>query len=657
MLKKLTLTVLISILFFTTGCSDSSSDGSTVTKEPPKMSSSIKLADKDAMYKKASLRETLPSNTFLYTRVPTPAWIFSPAGNALKNAKGNKKYVEQAQLVQKLLHDNITQNMKGFAKDFASFLLMKADGPFEMALLSVESKSEGYDIPHFIFRTHLKDTSIDDINQTMINFTSLDSDDLVIEKKISASEDGIINLDRDAKLIIRFQKNQLTVLLGLVDVTGNDALDKIKLTPNTHKMHKLEKQVDADAKGAFLWLGMREAQPTLENGEYEFRRMWRRLSRSGLTMTDSIAMGWGTANNKTRVKFMVDIGKQLSSSGPMRFAYTPDNKVSIKTVGEPGSVLALALPSKKNIAEIEESLKKEARFFYRNYMQMKDMLKSEIGISADDIYASFDSELLIFSDEAGEFAAIRIGDDAKFNKIIAGLVEKFNLGYEERKIDGNTFYHLTLPSMPALDSRTRRMMRRDPVMALIPIIQGKTHLYWIKSGDYIVLSSIPQPLMDRLALGAKNDLGKYLREQRKQDPKNSLLFASVKVKNVPRYFYHYSIYFLNYLNDVANSDGKDLAIFARMMADRMYSRVEDPKPSVKPGKEFDIFSLPTARQLGLPEDGSIGFQISIDGEVISAEISSEVSPADIIFVENTMVAIAGIGIASAVIIPVLEDIF
>jgi type IV pilus assembly protein PilA len=130
--------------------------------------------------------------------------------------------------------------------------------------------------------------------------------------------------------------------------------------------------------------------------------------------------------------------------------------------------------------------------------------------------------------------------------------------------------------------------------------------------------------MDRGNLEADTDIGEWLEETQRLNLSTSLVAATGTVANLPRKTYQ------AYLSSM------------QIIADFV-------------GAEHDIWGMPTAVDLGLPERGSLGFSVNLGEPFISAEFTYESHPLEPLFGAGGMGTAAGIGILAAIAIPAYQD--
>jgi type IV pilus assembly protein PilA len=152
----------------------------------------------------------------------------------------------------------------------------------------------------------------------------------------------------------------------------------------------------------------------------------------------------------------------------------------------------------------------------------------------------------------------------------------------------------------------------------------RTRFYWVADGDYLYVAGTPQLLIDRVGIGAGASVAEWLDETQRFDVSSSLLAMTGSAERLPQMMYNGYIGMMQTFADLA-------------------------------GVEYNVWSMPTANQLGLPERGTLGASINLGEPYISFELSYESHPAELLVGSGGMAAVAGIGIAAAIAIPAYQD--
>jgi len=215
--------------------------------------------------------------------------------------------------------------------------------------------------------------------------------------------------------------------------------------------------------------------------------------------------------------------------------------------------------------------------------------------------------------------SLKVRDSDLLEDVLARLSAKSGTPVEEHRVDGQTIRYVSLPGIPGFQEVLAE--QTSPWLRMLTRLRSRQ--YWVEEDGYLYLAGLPQPLMDRAQLEADTSIGEWLEETQGLDLSTSLLAATGTVADLPRKTYQAYLGSMQTLADLV-------------------------------GAEHDIWSMPTAADLGLPERGSVGFSINLGEPYISAELSYESHPLEPIF-GGGLAAVAGIGVAAAIAIPAYQD--
>lgn len=610
--------------------------------------SKIEMADKDALSIPASLNKNLPINTMAYLRLPSVKNALSHNGTVFDPALGNKVMTEQIQAIYQPLIEKFTGFAQGANKSLVELLLANAVSPLEIALL--EPSDPRMPFPAAIIKLGLQNESFDSL-QSKIQAVSTEFQ-LVITKQLTKDQVGEISVG-PFKLFVNFddQTGELMIVGGHMAALDQALYKEImsSIAPNDqHPMLELEKEVDTSGKGLFAWFGVDKIIPLYKDAMPP--RKLAKLQAAGLDKMESIVIGSGVADGKAKFSIIA----KMPETGFKQYMYKPDNSYDFTTAGEPRYLVSLALPTKEQISKTEELVKQNLpQEQFQNWMMVKGMFAMHAGINFDDIFIALDSELVSFGDDTGDFLAIKIQDKAAFKTMLANLVKKFQLSYEVRDHKGQNYHHLVVSSLDKLrQKQIESMGAMDPMLnsylQAFKLLEGKSHLYWIESGQYLIVANIPQLLMDRLSHEKMVKASDWLANTQKINASKSLMMVSTTVDDLPNTLYKFQLGLLNYLNDLANSPIES-DLDANSVTNTSSSTVKIDNTG------FDIFKLPTPAELNLPKQGTYSMQFDISDSQMALNITSDFSAIDAVFNQGGLTAVAITGVLAAVAIPAYQD--
>jgi len=343
------------------------------------------------------------------------------------------------------------------------------------------------------------------------------------------------------------------------------------------------------------------------------------LRAFGGSEAKSLAVGMGASGGKERIKVLLD----MPQVGFRSFLPAVDTDLPFKTAGTPNIVLMLGLPGPDDLAMIEGNvlgmMGPEAA---EEYQAAKGQMKEALGFGLEDLLGAFGDELLMVSDQAGQYMAMRLRDPDAYQRILDQLVQRFSLQYQAREVQGQTYHHLLVPPLDPEIQEKLASGTMDPLerrLAGIP-----SHLYWTQEGEYLVFASVPQILMDYRYVSDKVPLGDWIRQSQGVEPKGALLLATARSAGTPRMMYVVNLWVLTWLGDLV-------------------------------GRPVDLFAIPSPLELQLPEAGAYSLQIASSPDQLAIELVYESNPVELIMaMGGIQTAIAG-GIAAAIAIPAYTE--
>jgi hypothetical protein len=401
------------------------------------------------------------------------------------------------------------------------------------------------------------------------------------------------------------QPGQLQALLGSIESAGM----------TEHNARVLEREIDEGGQGFVVWLDAQSVKPWLMTS-LTGDRLW---MRHVFEQTQAFAYGWGGVDGHGRLSLRL----QLKDPAWLRYLPQHVRRLDIRSAGEPGFVFAMAVPVAEDVVRILEAVRDDhGDTAIAGWTQVDDEVRRQTGIGVADWLKPFGPELLAFNDDAGMFSALRIHDRAAWQTVLDAVVAKGGT-LTSRNVGPGEIHHLAwaLPALPAEPGATGAS-----VLSVIAWMQQRpSHAYWIEDGDWLVMASVPQPLIDRLSLGADQTIDSWLAQTQGDDRSDALLSLSGQADDLSRWFYHGYLGLLAALGDIA-------------------------------GAPTDLFALPTARQLGLPRETGIGLQVIANGERLAFDLNYEHVALDgVIGAGGGYAGIAAVAIMAAVAVPAYQD--
>ena len=556
------------------------------------------------------LREHLPEGALAYLRVPHPlGFIAMPKGNVMDSALRSTANVESLMSIQSALIENVIEFIPGFEEAYVRDFAERLRSPVEIAMMLAPS-------PSAIIAMNLDLDSAAGFEEMIAGITVGGSPLTLLE---SLDKDGfgqILGLPVPTSVHFDANSGRLLIQSGpSVAIEQFAALVESLSPAASHKMHAMEAQVDASGYGWFFWVDAESTIPAAQM--FMSAEQVIELQETGLDKVRAVGFGWGAANGKGRMSAIVDMPRD----GDRQFLPYVNNEVTATSVGEPDAMIVLSIPTAEEFSRIEALLLDAASEESRNsWIEGKAAVEEATGIRIENVLNAIGPEIIGIFDETGDYSAIRLRDPGLFDEFIGQLAEFAGTGLIERRYKRHTFYQLSLSSeVESLDATDEGDL--GPLAFMLS--RQREHIHWYRDGDFLYVASVPQPLIDRIDAGAKTDLGKWLSNQQSMDMSRSVLAATGSSNKLPRRLYYLYIEMLQAFADISEA-------------------------------EFDIWSMPTAAQVGLPDKGALGFSINLGDPYLSVEFMFENNPLEAIF-SGDMTSVAAMGVLAAIAIPAYQD--
>ncbi|HEY7672589.1 MAG TPA: pilin [Gammaproteobacteria bacterium] len=559
------------------------------------------------------LRSRLPPGIVTYERIPNLLGLLaSPKGSVLDTALRSDANIRNLGSIQQGVAANVL-TLPTLADPRIELLVDVVRSPIEVAAYGLPS-------PSVLLGATLSLRSAADFNAL---FDELARAEPPLGLSAPLDNDGIaelVGLPLGAFVQFDAATGKLLLLagMGLTRSTFTQVLDSMPDDATDHPMHALEQKIDASGQGLFAWLDAARIIPMAQvfmPGEAA-----EALSSMGLGGLRGVAFGVGTANGKGRLSLVLDVGTDHTA----RPFPVVANAVAATSVGEPDAAILLSLPTRDEYLRLEalvlDALPPEAG---DAWTQAQSWLREHLGIDVEEIFSAIGPDVVFIFDAAGDYTAVRLRDPGLFEDMLGRIATTTGSGPVERSELGTTFFHWRLPSTTALGA-TADAGAGEAVDLATLLTRMRTHLFWIRDGDYLYVAQVPQPLMDRVRAGADASVADWLAAKQRIDTSGSLFAATGQVAKMPQRSYEAYLGIMQALADVSAA-------------------------------EFDLWAMPTVDQLRLPEKGAISFSVNIGEPYLSLELAYENHPGELFFGSGGYGTVAAIGILAAIAIPAYQD--
>ncbi|WP_251357854.1 hypothetical protein [Kangiella sp. TOML190] len=605
--KRITLSLLLSLplIGFISSCSEDKKPAVQIKKQQ--------------LLQTAWLHQQLPANALAYVRLPNPWFLTSGQDNGFEFAQSNAAHNQQVQAIQTAVMKNFIMPLNHSAKEALTLWLQHTRAPLEMALLQ---ERPGQVMPLLVLATQF---DFESREAFQASFSRLIKQIPSVTELAPMDNSGFGALSLQGPNVhYQFDAatGQFRLFAGMFDLNSlKGAAQQIK--PNQpqnnskHDLQTLQAQIDTSGQGLFAWINGKELMPILEMMVPPSQlRMAKELQ---LEQINALALGYGTANHKSRLRLILD----MPHVGIREFLPAVSNQLSINSVGQPSSFALLSIPSYEQLVKIIErtSSASNSKLSSQEILQNLDKSSFEaLGMTFADATSVLGPELIYFRDSVGPFLALRLKDKAKLQALIQRLEASGYGSYHLREQAGHQIHHLSFKFL-----NSDQFPANAPNQAMLQTLSTMdSHLFWIEEDNHLFLSSIPQPLIERLNKGAKTNIGHWLAKQQRQQIDNALFVATGSFKDLSRNAYHSYLEILLMLVELSGAD-------------------------------LDIMALPTADKLGFSDYGALGMQIDSTDHQVAAELTFEQGPMDLLHAGGSVQTMAVLGILSAIAIPAYQD--
>jgi len=576
------------------------------------------------------LRTVLPLSAFAYLRIPN-VWglLGAPTGNMFDSAVQSAPYMDAVLAIRSGMLENILPELPQEWRSLAGLLLGQLHSPLEIAVMAPAQDAARPQLPELLISASLDRKDPAAVNALLASLVA-QVPGLALQGPLGSDGNGLL-LAAGLPIKVFFDAAQRRLFLGVTGLDGDSMplsqrVAALQPTPN-HPMHEVEKGLDKSGQGLFLWLA---PAPLLQAAEGLGKaREVAMLRAFGAAQARYLALGMGGSGGKQRMKVVLD----MPQIGLRSFLPAIHTDLPFLAAGNPETLLMLGLPGTEDLARLEGNLRSlMPPEGYQEYQAAKGQLPEILGLTAEQLLAAFGHELLVIHDQAGYYAALRLRDPAAYQTLLQQLVQHFGLKHETRELLGTTFHHLIFASRveagQALASTTTTpdatqvpTAPADPAQGIEQrLVDHPSHLYWIEDQGYLVFAEVPQVLMDRLYITSKVAVAPWLHQAQGVDPSGALLLASTRTSGVPQLMYEVNLWLLTYLGDLT-------------------------------GHPVDLFSLPSAHQLHLPDTGAYSVQITSSPDQLGLELVYESNPIEALMAVGGMQTLIATGVLAAVAIP------
>ena len=582
---------------------------------------SIPLAPAQAI---DSLHDALPADAIAYLRLAGNGDFVGPApGTALYQAVTREPLAERSHHMMAAVAGQLADDPDLRAAAPWLSLLARLRAPIELVALLPPGRPAT--MANLLLRSGVAVDSVDGLNE-MIAEWAAQNPELTLATPMPAGGVGLLRYAGSVPVLYSFDADAsiLYVMSGMAADAPSLQRAVASLQPiSDHRMYAIEAQIDTSGQGPFLWLDPSRIAPALMAGADPQAGGAMAMGMAGAVR--SVALGWGVRDGKGRLALVADVPRQ----GGMGQMVPPiDNAFELTSRGQPWLFGSINIPARQLLQTFEGFLQMDPEAL-ADYQINKSMFAEAFGLTYEQLAGLLGPEWLLFGDDAGEYGAIRVRDQAALDTLLAKLGSIEGNDYSQIDIGGVTYHHLALTAAAVPDAPQAADKDEDPdkkaIMAAFMRLQNKAkkHVYWVRDGEFLVFSQVPQSLMDRAAAGDKVVLGNWLVEQQGQTADHALFTLSTRIDDIPRRTYYGWLQALEWVGDVI-------------------------------GQPLDLFAQPSASSLELPDSGAFGLQLDVSDPYLSLQMTFESSPLDFLLGQTGAFTVGAAAVAAGVAAATVE---
>jgi len=570
------------------------------------------------------LRTAIPSDALAYVRLAHPWGLLGvPKGNMLSEALASEGVRAALSTLQRAVVQQLLGPLQAQLGPLPGALLAQVRAPLELVVLRPAGSGAG--LPDFLLLIQLHSATRDDAN-ALLQMLAQAEPELQLETPLDQHGVGRLHVMGFPIFVSFDTASQRLFFLATQSPTPAALTQRLQsLQPRADApMLSLEAEIDSSGQGFFVWLDVRTiftlAQSLIPP---EQLLMWQRLGGHAI---QQIALGMGVSAGKGRLKLLLDMPRV----GVRTLLPAVEAPLAFDTAGTPQGLILLGLPNASDWQQAEAFVRTNIPDVDEQLQPFKDGVLAATGLRFDDWLNLFGPELAYVADAAGQYSVLRLRDPEKFATLLQALQNKYGFRYEQRALHGQTYAHLLFPDIEDIVAQaypgTQVKMGTTPVerlwWRLFSFVPG--HLYWKRDGQYLIVAQIPQVLIDRDRIAAKTPIKSWLQDIQKLPGDDALFLASARVEGVPRLIYAAYLQVLQSLGDLA-------------------------------GQPLDLFALPSAMEVKLPQSGSYGIKFTSSANRLALEATYESNPLEVFFLGGGVQTVAMAGLLAAIAVPNLLE--
>jgi len=570
--------------------------------------------------KTAWLRDHLPNETLAYINIPTPwNYLFDAKADALHAVQSLPAHIKQVAAIKQGVKDNYYQFMPAEMQDITSLLLEHVATSFEVAVINYSATAM---LPTVAVGTRLEGISADKLGDQLTRVLKLADPSIELIQQDQEPQ-WTFTVNDMFPAFVRFDESSGKLLLF-----GGMGAKKEKMTRlwEDAKIDQLTaiKQLSqaSDPSGLNLKMWLAPAKMYQLGSAFVSPEQHEMISQLGLDQMDYVWLGAESAQGQSALALHV----LMPEAGWRLMLPRATDWFDVDVAGSPRSVIQMALPTADQVKQAIDHFKLDEMLSEKEREEIESLLEFEqtFGFDLYDLFKAYYQQIYVVTDDSGSWWAMKIKDEALHQKMNESLFEYFNVIPEQKVLNGVDIMqaHFSIYAK-LMESSVNQSPDMAEVKAFVNMF--KDHVYWYVEDGVYYMSSVPQILADKRNTENPLKLSAWLNNNQGGNWDSAVLAFGKDVKNMPQSLYHFYLLMLQGLGDLAQV-------------------------------EVDLFELPTAKELNLPDSGRLNMVLSSDAEKVSFKVGYEYSLVEsVLTAEGGMATVAIVGILAAYAIPAYRD--
>ena len=622
-----TFVFIFAALITLSGCQNKNSGLSSPTTQFTERSYSFQAN------KSSWLRNHLPAQTVAYASIPN-VWnlLFDPKADSLHPIQEHPAFIKQVDGIKNAAAKQYLDKIPQKQQALVNTLLLHHSGPIELAMLNYSPAAL---MPNVAIATSFDGLTAEQLDQ-LIN-QSLQQVAPQMQSEATTTGDVTqweLNVQSITSLIQFNQKSgQLLVLGGLgANQKKLDAIIQNQTDPALDKIMDLDRQSDPSGLNLKAWVAVSK----LYKLGAAFLQPQQRQAAEFLAVDqmDYVWLGTSSAQGKSALSMhvlMPEAGWRLFMPRLSLPSNSPSNGGSfdVTLAGKPESVLKVALPTVDQIATAVSAIPEintANNNLLNSWPDFKQKFKDIMGFDVADLLQAYHQEMVMVNDESGRWFALKVKDQGMHQNIVDQFSKLVKTSPSTQSLAGveiNQMHYASMQQLFLLTDAADRPKDFDQISEFMGLF--KQHSFWVREGDVIYFAAVPQVLAEKFNSKRGQQLSDWLQNNQRTNWDSAILAFGKEIDHLPQDIYHIYLIVIQMLGDIA-------------------------------GTQVDLFQLPTASELHLPNTGRMNMALSADSEKVSLTLAYEYSMLEsLVSGEGSMMSIYTLAILMSYALPAYRD--